>query len=316
MRVYLAGWQASRGPRERQVIKRSGLKNRCFTFANLKKIPGFPYYIKGYQGTYDACREAKVGIMYDSGVVSFRGYLKKLQSSGADTSKLPTQEQFMELYIAQCQEFKEEWDFYLTLDMEPVAESTLKWHNHLEKRGLRPMPVFHGDVHIDWLKNYVDKGYKYIGLGGSYLMRSSRKRALRQYLDGVFNLGAKYGVEFHGLGITTPWAAMSYPFRSIDSSWWSRSAGYGSIMRWNPTREHMDILHISPQACQGRGKDGAMQLNPSAWRLLAQEIEKEGFDLEILRNDFTERHSYNAIALIQMAKHATERQKTGWVSLV
>lgn len=317
MRVYLAGWQASRGPREATVTKRAGVKHRCYTFANLFKIAGFPYYIKGFEGSYQASLAAGVGILMDSGVVSYRGYLKTQERRGKSIAKLPTSDEFLQLYAGYCKRNKKDWDDFLTVDMEPEAASTLVWHEKIEALGLRPMPVFHGDTDAAWLKKYADKGYKYIGLGGSYLHRSSRPREMRFYLDSAFNIGAKYGLEFHGLGMTTPWVMMEYPFRSCDSSWWSRSAGYGSIMRFDTVRERMSIMHVSSQVC-GRvdGKVGLLKQNTVAMRRLADELKEEGFDLAVLREDFTERHVYNAIAMMKLGEHASKRQKTRWETLV
>lgn len=314
MRLYLAGWQASRRARELEVIHKGGLRNRCFSFANLVKIGKFPYHIAGFEGSYQACIENKVGIMADSGVVSYRSYRAKLEKLGKDTSVIPSPEEFVELYVEWVKKNKHLWDFYVTVDMEPRASNVLKWLIRVEKMGIRPMPVFHGDTDIDWLNRYVDRGYKYIGIGGSYLARSSRPRLLRQYLDGVFNFGAKHGVKFHGLGATTPWVMLTYPWKSVDSSWWSRSAGYGSIMDWNPVTCRMSILHISPRVSKAPGQ--RFKQNALSMEALRKHVEAQGFDFETLRNDFTARHIYNCKALYALCDTATKRHKSGFAALV
>lgn len=309
MRLYLAGWQASRRKREERVIKEGGLSHRMFSFANLQKIGKFPYFIKGFQGSYEACVENKVGIAMDSGVVSYRGYMKAQMKAGADLSKLPSVEEFIEAYVAYVKANQKHWDFYLSVDMMPQAEDAFKWHTKVEKMGINPVPVFHGDVGVEWLQRYLDKGQNYIALGGFYLIRRG-PAAKRAYMDAIFNWAAKKNARFHGLGATTPSMLLAYDYYSVDSSWWTRTAGYGSIMRFDPIKERMSILHISPRYSNARGQE--FKMNPRAMEGLRKELKEEGYDLEVLQNDFTERHIYNAKTMQVLCAAATKRHKTGW----
>jgi hypothetical protein len=79
------------------------------------------------------------------------------------------------------------------------------------------VPVFHGDSSIDWIRKYHDLGHNLIAIGSHKSMRASRKQ-LAEYLHEVFNLGAKLGVEFHGLAMTSPWIMLTFPWASVDSS--------------------------------------------------------------------------------------------------
>jgi hypothetical protein len=308
----LAGWQASREKRELEVIQRAGIKHRCFSFANLYKIKGFPYYISGFEGSYQQCLKNGVGIMLDSGIVSYRGYKAFAERTGKDISKLPCEEEFVELYVAYVKEHQKKWKFFVTMDLLPKAPIVWKWHKKLEAHGLRPTPVFHGDVDISYLERYVDKGYKYICIGGNTIRRSGDKRAFAHYLDSVFNFGAKHGISWHGLAMTSPWVMMTWPWYSVDSSWWSRSAGYGSIMRWNDTTERMSILHISPRISKAQAKDALFKANKVAMQRLKEELKEEGFDLDLLRESYVERHVYNAKTMLRLAESATKRQRGSW----
>ncbi len=255
----------------------------------------------------------------DSGIISYRGYKRSMIRQGKDISKLPDEDAFRELYVKYVKKNQQHWDFCVTMDMKPVASDVLKQHKKIESMGIRPLPVYHGDVDVEWLKKYVDMGYNYICLGGSApafggsaAISRANKRVKGQYLDRVFNFGAKHNVEFHGLGLTSPWTMLTFPWKSVDSSWWSRSAGYGSIMRWNEVTERMSVLHISPRQSKAQSKDALFKANATAMQRLREELKEEGFDLDFLREDFTERHVLNCRTMMKLAESATKRQRGTW----
>lgn len=320
MRLYLAGWQASRRTRELEVITRAGIKHRCFSFANLFKIPGFPYFIDGknhacgtFEGSYQACLEHKVGVMMDSGVFSYRNYKRLLIEKGTLTAKFPTEDQFIHYYVDYVKANKQYWDWYATVDMEWSAPKIFKWHSYVLSLGIKPVPVFHGDATTDWLKKYHDLGHKFIALGSTKSLRASSKD-WTQYLDNVFNVGAKLGLEYHGLAMTQPWMMLGWPFWSVDSSWWTRSAGFGSIMSWDDIKERMSILHISPRSSEARGQ--IFKQNKSAMLRLQEEVEAEGFNFDLLRNDHVERHVWNAKTMMKLVESATKKQRGTWAQII
>lgn len=313
MKIYLAGWQASRRLRELEVIHKAGIDGRCFSFANLFKIKGFPYYINGFQGSYEACLENNVGIMMDSGVFSYRNYKQLLLKKGESLDDFPTEEEFIDMYVAYCKEHSKKWDWYATVDMERSAPKIYKWHKLVLSKGIKPAPVYHGDAGLDWIKRYHDLGHDFIALGSHKTLRSSR-RHWSQYLDAAFNEGARLGVEFHGLAMTAPFVMLGWPWRSVDSSWWTRSAGYGSIMHFDPVKERMSILHVSPRIGDAKGQ--GLKHNSVAMGKLKEEVEAQGFDFEMLQTDFTARHIYNAKAMMLLAQTATKKQRSSWEQLV
>src|SRR5690349_19610018 len=101
MIVHLSGWQASRRERELRVIKAGVVKHRCFSFAMLQQIPGLPYYLKHLTGSYEACLENGIGIMADSGVVSYRSHKANLIRTKDEKglAKLCSHDAFIEQYV-------------------------------------------------------------------------------------------------------------------------------------------------------------------------------------------------------------------------
>jgi hypothetical protein len=304
--VYLAGWQGSTLKREARAIKAGAIKHRCFSYANLVKIPGLPYLVKGICDGYTVCLKHKVGIMMDSGVFSFRAYRAHLEKVGKDVNILPTVDGYIHAYADYCKAGAHLWDFYVTVDLRPVAAENVILHAKLEKLGLRPTPVFHGDDSVDYLKRYLDKGYTYVCLGSTHSVRTSVS-ATRKYYDGCFDFGAKHGMQFHGLAVTKPWAMLDFPWRSVDSSSWSRAAGYGSILRFDEHTCRLSTLHVSDRM------SSASRLHMST-RLMArikQQIESEGYDWHEIQTDHTVRHIYNAKTMLTMAAVAEARQRAG-----
>ncbi len=304
---FLAGYQASTTERELRLVNSGAVTHRCFSFANLVKIPGLPYYLPGAMQGYQVCLKHGVGIMMDSGVFSYRTHRAYLKRTGKDLSQLPSEEAYVELYVDWCKKHQKKWDFYVTIDLDIFSEENCVRHAMLEKMGIRPMPVVHGDDSIDkYLKIYADRGYTYICIGVYRKLRTTVSQQ-RRYLDAVFNVGAKLGLEFHGLAVTTPWMVLSYPFRSIDSSSWSRAAGYGSIMRFDSHTERMSTLHISERM----SSSSKLHQNSAALARVKKEIEAEGYDFTELQNDHTARHQYNAATMQKLVKAADAKHRTG-----
>lgn len=300
MRVYLAGYQGSTPEREERLIRAGVDKYRCFSFANLVKIPGLPFMVKGIQDGYKTCVKLKqTKIMMDSGVFSYRTHRQRLINTGADLGQLPDPDGYLRLYAEWCREFKKLWAFYVTVDFGTVCADNWKIHGKLEKMGIRPVPVYHGDDSMDYIRRYYDKGYAYQCLGSSRALRTSVKQ-LRRYYDVAFNLAAKLGVLFHGLAMTKPWSMIAYPWYSIDSSSWSRSAGYGCIIRFDETTRRLNTLHVSDRM----SAVSRLHLSSKLMARVKEDVESEGYDFQTLRTDHTERHIYNAATMLKMAAYA------------
>lgn len=306
MNVYLAGWQGSTLEREERAIKAGVIKHRCISFANVVKIPGLPYYVKGIHAGYTQCVKHGVGIMMDSGVFSYRTHKSYLMRTKKGLGTLPELDDYIRLYVEFCKANHKKWDFYVTVDLTKVASKNIIIHKRLEKMGIRPMPVFHGDDTIEYLRRYHDMGYDYICVG-SVTMKATVTKA-RRYFDSIFNMGAKLGLTFHGLAQTAPWVMLDYSWRSVDSSSWSRAAGYGCILRFNEEKSRMSTMHISDRM----SSVARLHRNPKMSQAVKRDVEAEGYDFAELQSDHTARHIYNAATMLKLAAVADKRQGGGF----
>src|SRR5678809_1409439 len=128
MRFFLSGWQATNRERETAVLKAGAIKHRCFSFGMLCKLPGLPYYLPKLQGAYEACLEHGVGIMMDSGVVSYRSYRVSMQKQGKSLDKLLDETTFIQMYVDYVKKESKKWDFYVTIDIERDAANIFARH--------------------------------------------------------------------------------------------------------------------------------------------------------------------------------------------
>lgn len=316
--IYAAGWQATNYEHELALIKAGAITHRCVSFAYVYKLPGFPFYAAGPEASYRACLEHGVGIMMDSGVFSFRAYRRKLLAAGKSVKELPTEEAFISEYVGFCRSGQSKWDFAVTVDLDLVAGNNFARHQSLEKLGIRTVPVIHGDDQVlDYIKRYKDRGYDYIAVSSPPGIERCGRRVRRQYLDVVFNAGAKHGVRFHGLAFTTPWIMLEYPWYSVDSSAWSRSASYGRLIVFDSQTERITDMHVSEQKTS-RKLSSRRITNPSALRVIRLHVEKQGYEWRDLQTSYVTRHMYNARTMQALALHASKKHSTvtGWELLL
>lgn len=321
MKCFLSGYQATNGEIETKLIQ-AGVTHRCYSFVYVEKIPSLPSATKGFQTAYAASVKHKVEIMMDSGVYSYRMFRAKMLKNGTDLKGLPDTEDFIRLYVEFIKANSKKWGFYMTLDFLPDAKENFARHKRLLKMGVRPTPVFHGDATVDYVRRYKEElGHDFIGLGGLYRRAFTVSSAAPvmnystvKYLESMFNAGERYGVKFHGLAITSASTLCKWPFYSCDSSTWSRQAGYGIIMRFDPVRHRISYVHVSTRTVKNLNVSYKSNLNAVAG--LKKEIEAEGYDFEALQSDHVARHLYNARAMISMAAFATKLHGQGvWKSL-
>ena len=306
MIVHLSGWQATCYKDESKLIAAGAILHRCVSFAYIHRIEGFPYFSPRSVEGYEACVDGGVGILMDSGVFSFRAHKRSLQVKGKDTSKLPTEEEFMRLYVAFCKKHSNKWDAYITVDLDLVAANNYKRHVQLEKMGIRPVPVLHGDDSVrEYMEQYHARGYDYIAVSSPPGLGRTSMNRKRQYLDTVFNVAERLGVRVHGLAFTSPWAMITYPWYSVDSSGWSRSASLGCISRFDESTERMSVVHVSD-----RSSDKQVQ-NPAIMKAVRTHVEKEGYNWKELQTDYVIRHLFNAREMLKLAAYADSKRKNG-----
>lgn len=137
-------------------------------------------------------------------------------------------------YISFIKTHEDDLTVYANLDVIGSAEGTWKNQLHMEKHGLKPLPVFH-PMHEDvsWLTKYLDRGCAYIAFGGMAGGDFSSQQ-ITQMLDKVFSeyvCDSKGFPKFkvHGFGITSVPLLVRYPWYSVDSTSWVQTGRFGSI---------------------------------------------------------------------------------------
>lgn len=110
------------------------------------------------------------------------------------------------------------------------------WENFLyltEAHGIPGVvPVFHYGEDVKWLRQMLDYGCTYIGLGG---MVGTTKQGRQEWLDRIWSehLVDAQGmptVKVHGFGMTAVDHIFRYPWHSVDSTSWLRATAAGSIL--------------------------------------------------------------------------------------
>lgn len=307
VKLYFSGWQG--GTEEREVsLLDAGVTHRCFSYVNVCRAPGIAaYYLPGIAGGY-AAAVRRAGIMMDSGVYSLRRYIRQRGIDDFD------RELFIRHYAEFCRENAVSWDFYVTTDFEPGAEDVYRDHLTLEKLGTHPMPVLHAAADVSYLARYRDRGYMAVGVGcGRHVQHK------RRHLDAVFSFGARYGMSFHGLALTSAWPVAEYPFASVDSSAWARYAANGVVVRYNPSRRRMLTLHVtdrSQSSVMSMTRPTVQRMPPDMLTRLRAEFDADGVTLDCLATDYTARHVYNALQFMRMIGEGAAMRKSRWRELV
>lgn len=124
---------------------------------------------------------------------------------------------------------------YVNLDVIPTnGEDTgkLSYMNWREMRaqGLDPVPVFHANSDIKWLKKYLDNT-NYVAVGAiADVNTDKRMRALDKVFEDFFlDRNRMPKVRVHAMGVTSFPIMRRYPWFSVDSSSWIGIAMYGKI---------------------------------------------------------------------------------------
>jgi hypothetical protein len=149
-------------------------------------------------------------------------------------------------YIAYCVERKSLIHKIVNLDVIPghpkshytaaaeVEESAKRSYSNqqrMKEAGLASIPVFHQGERLHWLEQMLRDGEPYIGLSPRAFYPTADKM---RWLDSIFNLitdsDGRPLVRTHGFACTSLSLIASYPWRSVDSTTWSLTPGYGQII--------------------------------------------------------------------------------------
>lgn len=321
--VYISGGHTN-VPRseEERWIRVTKCKYRCFSFAYT--CPGAFYYNRRMHKSLDISMDNNVRIMMDSGAYSFHKFLDRATGSLANSKRLGPEaikrlkEETIELYIEYCKSRQAGyWDFYFNFDYRIHAPTVYSIQRRLEKAGLRPVPVFHGDDGLDWFRRYCEDGHKLIGLGGKTTAIRSAWRNLRKYYERVFNIAEKHGVKLHGFGVNSLSLMFEFPWYSVDATTWIKTAAYGRISFVNPVTHTVDQIHVSTR--QTKHCSSYATMDKSSQKMVREQVEAEGFDFEKLRISLYERGMYNARIFSTKIQHLKELiygRRARWESLI
>jgi hypothetical protein len=313
--LYFSGVGSS-GMGEDAFIK-NGAKYRCFSYAYTSP-DGF-YYSKKIAESLKIAEKKGMGVMMDSAAHSFHklkvlGLRKKSGKwSVKDTDKL--RDKVVETYAQYVLKEGKKWDFVVNFDYVRDCPVIYAMQKQLEKLGIRPVPVYHGDQPDEWLKRYCEEGHKLICLGS--VKRSNKY--MRYYYDRCFNIAAKYGVLLHGLAVTSLSLMYGYEWYSVDSATWAKVAAFGCILSTSAgVNDTFGYIHLSDRRHgQGRGIE-YLDLPKNKQREINHEIEDNGFDPKQLLTDGAARSMYNVYIFcnrIQHLKEVVRSGKTRWQSL-
>lgn len=328
--IYLSGGHTSSTEKEEKAwIKRTGCKFRCYSFAYT--CPGAFYYNKRMHQSMDISRSVGVGIMMDSGAASFHKFMQSRGGGQVSASKKDNKlamdpktiedlkEKTIDQYVEYCLKFQKQWDFFVTFDFIKDCPTIRKVTKRLWKAGLtEACPVYHGDQTIDWFRRYCEDGVKIIGIGCDYSIKSrSTWRGKRYYYDEIFNVAEKYGTKLHGLAVTSLSLMFEYPWYSVDSSTWVKTAAYGKIIYVDPQMSILPQIHVSRQ--HSSHNPSYNNLPKNLQQKIRDRVGSYGYDFDKLRDDQYERSGFNAMIFSQHLHELKDQiaaKKVNWESLV
>lgn len=287
--IYLSG-NGSSNINEMDLIT-NGCKYRCYSYAYTCK--GAFYYTKKMAEALKVSIDNGIGVMMDSAAHSVHQLAGKGLRKRSGKFRVTDIDELKKIVIDQYTEYAlkegKKWDFYVNFDYVRDCPIIYDMQKFLEKRGLKPIPVYHGDKSIDWLRRYCEEGYKLIGIGSIKSYGAYKDK--RHYYDAVFNVTEKYGALTHGFAMTGLSLMFSYPWYSVDSATWAKTAAYGSILHADKNRNVIGEIHITDKIVNGKTRYNA--LPKELQKDLRTIVEKSGFDFAELRVDGRARSLYN-----------------------
>lgn len=220
-----------------------------------KFLTSFHYYRKTDLRKITSATRLPVALFGDSGAFS-------AASQGADVS------------LDEYSDWLNKWDHLLTvysnLDVIGDALATMQNQRELERRGHRPLPVFHVGSPWSALEQLCEE-YPYIALGGMVPYSGSN---LGPWLVRCFKIAERYEARFHGFGQTRHTYLRQFPWYSVDSSSWGKGFRYGTVDLWDDRstrfvvvkcRDHAQIYKYA-ELIRKHGGDPAMLADPALYR--------------------------------------------------
>lgn len=235
---------------------------------------GAPYLFHRY------ARAHKPGRMMGS-------YLKNRKHDKYDWLDSPEYIAYRDHYLWFIKKHEHETTVYANLDIVNNPEATFENQKWFEAQGLHPLPIWHFGTPEKWLLKYIDMGYDYIGIGG---MVPNPYRVIKPALDCIFSkyICDKNGIpklKIHGFAATSIPLMVRYPWFSVDSSTWIKTAAFGQVVvprcindQYNflTTPHKIEVSIKSPK----RSKGGHYDLAPRpVQKYIREYVESNGFEM-------------------------------------
>ncbi|MDE2439040.1 MAG: hypothetical protein KGN01_06675 [Patescibacteria group bacterium] len=299
MILYLSGKLAAPGnvlKSEENLWKISGCQSRCWSFWEL--WPESPGYSKATVQLFEHCIQHGIKVMLDSGAFSLQQQWIKHKIKDEKEFSLLSEKMF-EAYCKFCDQWRKKVEFYVTFDYKPEAEITQYMTEKMWKKGLDPVPVFHGDENVEErLRWYLKKGVSYLGISGfrKGLIGQKRTSTRFDFTDSCFRVlwdtkTKRTKVKVHGFGCTELLLMLRYPWTSVDSSTWTTTGFNGAILLVHRNGTKFTRLYISNHGNPvHRGKRHFSQLSTLAKDAIRPILEETGFSVEELSDDTSKGH--------------------------
>ena len=242
-------------------------------------------------------------------------HLKNRKDDNYDWLNSPDYLEYRDKYVRYIKKHEHETTVYTNLDIVNHPEYTWENQKWFEAQGLHPLPVWHFGSDPKWLAKYIDAGYDYIGIGG---MVPNPYKVLKPSLDAVFTqyICDKDGypkVKIHGFAATSIPLMCRYPWYSVDSSTWIKTAAFGQIIvprkrngKWDYLN-HPHKIEVSIKSPIRKTKAHFDHQPQSVKKYIYEYIEMHGFEMGLsamqdgeekvikagLRNDYKLRANLN-----------------------
>ena len=300
-KIYLSGSFSLKKGKEEEWIRRTGTQYKCYSYAFVGEDAFF--YCEQLKDMLDVDIRMDVGIMIDSGAFSFHRFMhkQKMTKSGKElrielVDKL--RDETIEKYVEFIKRRGNEFDFYVNFDIVKDAKIVYRMQKKLEKMGIKPMPMIHGDSGIEWLERYLEEGYNYIGIGSSGGTATVRRKwkGNTYYMDSCFNLIDKYSVrgrkiKVHGFGRTSMAMMFGWPFYSVDSSTWAKAGAFGAILI--PSDKGLKSFSVSLRRGHRSQSKTSHMLEGVTRKHVIDFIESRGFSYKLMTESKYERDTWN-----------------------
>lgn len=143
--------------------------------------------------------------------------------------------QYVDDYAKFIKQHNKEITTYVNVDIPFSPEITWEVQKYMENtHKLNPLPVYHPNEDIKWLKKYIDN-YDYIGIGVMGASTVGKQTWIKNTGDRAFSLicdtpNRLPRVKTHAFAAASPELFVKYPWYSIDSASWVIYGKYGGII--------------------------------------------------------------------------------------